>query len=291
MIYTEGKVGDHIMRVKKSQGGIHSNIRKIMKKGGEREPELLWILRKTIREGNICIDLGANVGYVTLLLCSLVGETGKVFCIEPDPENIRLLNQNIDLNNYTNTTEVYQMAVSNHNGCADFYLGETSNLGGLHLTKNTPGSSLLVKVETLSEFCKGESLFPSLIKMDIEGSEVEVLDGFYDYIMKHDFPCKIVMELHPVTYHENHSLELWIRKYIDAGFKPKYVASAGVIRPDLFKKWGYIPIKKFVSNRGIYDDFSVENMIQACCHENKQWMPGKKKFSPKVARFLMIERT
>lgn len=291
MFYIEGKVGNHIMQIKDSEGGIHSNIKKIMNNGGEREPELLYMLRNEISPGDICIDLGANIGYITLLMCELLQGKGKVYAIEPDPENVKLLNHNIQLNNYTNLTSVSQMAISNENGYGNFYFGITSNLGGLHQTKNTHASSLKVKLQTLSTFCKEHDIFPSMIKMDIEGGEVEVLDGFYEYIMKYNFPCKIIMELHPTTYHENHSLDFWLRKYLNENFKIIYIASAGVIRPDLFERWEYFPIKEFPSNRGLYDNFSTENMIQACCYENKQWIENKKKFSPKIARFLMIEKT
>lgn len=97
------------------------------------------------------------------------------------------------------------------------------------------------------------------------------------------------MELHPIMYSATHSLEYWLRKYLDIGFKVKYVVSAGVIQPDIFKEWGYSPIKEFTSNRGLYDNFSVEHMIKACCYPNVQKV-SENKNSPKIARFLMIER-
>jgi hypothetical protein len=126
--------------------------------------------------------------------------------------------------------------------------------------------------------------------MDIEGHEVEVLEGMYDLVKNKQFNCKIVMELHPVHYSEDHSLEYWMKKFLECGFKTKYVISAGVIEPDLFKEWGYKPIESFKSNRGLYDNFSDEHMLKACCYINKQWMPSKNKYSPKIARFVMIER-
>jgi hypothetical protein len=156
-------------------------------------------------------------------------------------------------------------------------------------TKNTKGSPIKVKVDTITNFCQDNKI-PEFIKMDIEGHEVEVLEGMYSLVKNQDFPCKIIMELHPVHYSDNHSLELWLRKYLDCGFKTKYVISAGVLVPDLFKEWGYEPIESFKTRRGLYNNFSDEHMLKACCYTNKQWMPHKKKTSPKIARFLMIER-
>ncbi len=98
------------------------------------------------------------------------------------------------------------------------------------------------------------------------------------------------MELHPSFYSKKEGLDVWLKKFFAIGFEPKYVISAGVIQPDKFKSWGYVPSKTFSSNRGLYRGFSKEHAIEACCFENKQWMPQKKKYSMKIARFLMIER-
>ncbi len=288
--YEELKVGDYTIRIRPTEGGIHAGMRKISKVGGEREPELLYILRKEIHKGMICMDLGANIGYVTLLMADEIGPTGKIYAIEPDPANIELLTATMKLNNYNDRTTIFNIGASNKSGQMDFYVGKSSNLGGMAKTKNTKGAVLKVKVDTLTNFYKDRDV-PELIKMDIEGHEVEVMEGMYELVKDKDFSCKIVMELHPIHYNESHSLEYWMKKFLKCGFKVKYVISAGVIVPDLFKKWGYEPIKSFKSNRGLYDNFSEEHMLIACCHENKQWMPGKNKYSPKIARYVMIERS
>jgi len=289
MSYIEEKIGNFRMRIKSGEGGIHSNLRKIAKRGGEREPELLYLLRKELTEGMVCMDLGANIGYITLLMAEKVGPSGKIYAVEPDPSNVKLLKDNIRINNYEDRVKFFHMGISNVKGEVDFYVGKSSNLSSMTKSKNTRGAPIKVKVDTLSNFCK-EYGYPELIKMDVEGHEVEVLEGMYDIINNENFPCKIVMELHPTFYSEEHSLERWMKKFLKCGFETKYVISAAVEVPDKFKEWGYKPIKSFVNKRALYDDFLDRNMLIACCHQNKQWMPHKKKDSPKIARFVMIGR-
>lgn len=288
----EKKVGNHKMRIRDDQGGIHSSLKKLSVTG-EREPELRHVLRKEIKRGMICMDLGANIGYSTLLMAEKVGSTGKVYAIEPDPADIKLLNDNIKINEYTDRVEVFRMAISNRQGTMPFYLGKTSNLSGLDKTKNTEDNPIMVKVDTLTNFCMHKRI-PELIKMDIEGHEVEVLEGMYGLVKARKFPCKIVMELHPMYYSKKRNLEYWMKKFLGCGFKTKYIISAGVPRPELFKKWGYKPIKTFRRKKGLYEGFSEKHMLKACCHTNKQWMPqaipGVNKHSMKIARFVMIER-
>jgi len=259
------------------------------KKADKREPELQYVLKKEIVTGTLCLDLGANIGYLTLLMVDRVGRNGKVFAIEPDPANVKKLTTNVNLSECSDRVKIFRMGVSNKRGKRAFYLGKASNFGGMVKSKNTSDRSIMVRVDTLTDFCTEHGI-PKLIKMDIEGHEVEVLEGFYTFVKAKKFPCKIVMELHPMYYSEKHDLEYWLKKYLECGFRTKYVISAGVIQPDLFKKRGYKPIRSFVSNRGLYNNFSEEHMLEVCCHLHDQWMPHKKKHSPKIARYVMIER-
>ena len=284
------KIGNYMMCLRPNEGGIHSNLMKISKRGGEREPGLLHIMRQELENGMVCMDVGANIGYVTLLMADKIGPDGIVYAIEPDPSNIELLNINMMMNGYSDRVNIFNMGMSNKCGESNFYVGKSSNLGGMAKTKSTRDKSIKVKVDTITNFCETNKV-PGLIKMDIEGHEVEVLEGMCDLIKKKSFPCKIVMELHPVYYSKDHSLEHWMKKFLKYGFKTKYIVSAGVVQPDLFKIWGYDPVKSFKSNRGLYDSFSDGHMLISCCYENKQWIPSKNKYSPKIARFVMIERS
>jgi FkbM family methyltransferase len=234
--------------------------------------------------------LGANIGYITLLMCELVGPSGLVYAIEPDPNNFRLLKANIALNNYMNIVEMHQEAIIDSVGQTKFFVGKNaSNLGSVNQHSKTVKDFIKVKANTLVKFLEKKKT-PNLIKMDIEGAEVLVLKGLYEKVQNEKFPCKIVMEIHPQFYNADNGLDLWLDKYFLSGFKPKYVVSAGVIIPDLFKKWGYKPTREFKSCRGLFESMSTNHVIDACCYEHKQWMPQKKKYSMKVVRFLMIER-
>ena len=287
MKIVEKNIGGYTMKIRSDQGGIHGDLIRKSNGKGEREPELLYVLRKEIVDGMTCMDLGANIGYITLLMAGLVGSKGKVYAIEPDPENYKLLGDNIRINGLTDKVEMFHLGLSNKDGKSNFYIGKSSNLSGMAKSKNTSGSPIRVNVSTMTSFCR-ERAIPSFIKMDIEGHEVEVLEGMYDLI-SNSFPCKIVMELHPTSYTSDHSLERWMRKFLECGFRTKYVISAGVVVPDLFADWGYTPQEVFGS-RGLYVNFTDEHMIEACCHKHEFWVVAKRKMSPKIARYVMIER-
>ena len=111
--YITVQVGKHRMQLEKNAGGIQKSLRGMHKHGKEREPALIHILREEVKQGMVCMDLGANVGYITLLLCDLVGENGKVFAVEPDPKNYKLLNRNVSLNLYRERVQHLKIGISN----------------------------------------------------------------------------------------------------------------------------------------------------------------------------------
>jgi len=288
MKFVERQVTKFKMKVHPSEGGIHKHLRD--KPHKPREPELLYVLRNEVKPGMTVMDLGANIGYISLLLADLIGENGLLYAIEPDPHNIELLKDNIKTNKFDDRTEVYHLALSNKRGHINFFIGKSSNLGGLVKTKNTHQSPITVNTTTIDSFLSDKK-YPDLIKMDIEGSEVEVLDGINELLNDKEFKPKIIMELHPTLYSNTRSLFTQMMKLLDSGFKTKYVISAGVVQPDKFKMFGYEPINHFSSLRGLYDCFTDDHMLEVCCFPHTQWMPSKKKYSPKIARFVMIERT
>lgn len=153
------------------------------------------IFQKTVRAGNVVVDLGANIGYYTLIAARLVGNSGKVFAFEPDPENFALLKKNVEANGYTNVVLV-EKAVADVSGRTTlFFFSESKGGSMIH---DAPGSSgsILVETVTLDDFFKSFRGDIHVIKMDVEGAERKVLRGMENVLRKNP-GVKIFTEFQP----------------------------------------------------------------------------------------------
>ena len=90
------------------------------------EPSETKTIKTHVKKGDVVLDIGANIGYYTLIFAELVGEKGKVYAFEPDPTNFDLLRKNVEINGYRNITLI-QKAVSNKNGKISFYSKKTNS--------------------------------------------------------------------------------------------------------------------------------------------------------------------
>ena len=139
--------------------------------GGTYEPEQTRAFEELIRLGDTVLDVGAHVGYYTLLSSILVGAKGRVFAFEPNPRNYHYLDRHVYLNGCRNVTTV-PAAVSDRAGTAQFQFGSGSGTGKL-----ASKGALEVLTITLDDFCAERGLNPSAVKIDVEGAELEVLEG------------------------------------------------------------------------------------------------------------------
>lgn len=282
-------VGEHKMHLLKNDKGISLALAR----DGSREEGFMHLINDTVKPGQIAFELGGNIGYVTLLLAKLVGPTGKVIVAEPDPTNIEVLKKNIEMNGYKNV-EIHQVAISNKSGEMTFYRSKASNLGGM-----TPAAcrseAITVRAESVDSLCPLD-ICPNFYKMDIEGHEVEALAGMLETLKRSPLPVQILMETHPFAYDENHSLEKIFRHLLDIGFHCKYILSAALVRPQLFKKMGYKPVKKYITwklrrwNYGLYNNVSDEDMIKLACYEHRQFVPYRMKHTDTIVRAVMLEK-
>jgi len=137
------------------------------------------LFRQLIQPGMVVVDVGANVGYFTLLAAELAGSSGTVYAFEPEPNNYALLKKNIQLNSYSNIQPI-ETAVSNERGSTQLYLSAMDN--GSHSIYGMAARGVtethLVATTTLDAFLEGEG-WPKvdLVKIDVEGAEIRVLDG------------------------------------------------------------------------------------------------------------------
>jgi len=173
------------------------------------EPGTVSLVKKLLKEGMTFLDLGAYRGYYTLLASKLVGEKGKVFAFEPEPENFAWLTMN--LRGKTNVNLI-QKAVSNNVGTIKLFLSPSDS--STHRIYDVDGKrkSIEVEVTTLDEFFKDKPYKIDLIKMDIEGAEMKALEGMTNIISKTEFYPKALQEsgCSPVEF---------LNKLIEYGFK------------------------------------------------------------------------
>jgi FkbM family methyltransferase len=139
---------------------------------GSYEYDKQRLLEQVIQPGSVVFDLGAHVGFHTLLASVLVGSSGKVFAFEPMPKNLRYLKEHLRLNQIANVT-VIEAAVSDRNGTALFELHDSSFQGRL-----SSQGGLEVQMIGLDELiASGKIPAPDFIKMDVEGAELSVFSG------------------------------------------------------------------------------------------------------------------
>ena len=268
-----------------------------------REPEFMDIVKKEVKPGMVALDIGANIGYVTLFIANYVGPKGYVYAVEPSPRNFEILKKNIELNHLQSRVDTFQFAFSTKSGVRDLNISTESNLHSFKKTKHSV-DVVEVKTVTIDDFFDNKQP-PNFIKMDIEGAEVEVLSGIDIILNNVTKPMKILMELHPMYYQEG-NMDEQMQRLFDAGFKVKYLVSAGLARPDFFAQRGYEPIKVYKTghwSRGLYINISNDDVIQSISSEFNQLVRYsfrsiiKNPFliknpitsTPKIVRAIMME--
>ena len=126
----------------------------------------------SLRAGAVVYDVGANVGFYTLLAARAVGRAGHVVAFEPHPENLRALERNIALNALTNVT-VVAAAVTSARGRGRLSAGNRA------LASLGADRGIEVKILALDDYVASHpELAPDVVKLDVEGHELEAIAGF-----------------------------------------------------------------------------------------------------------------
>lgn len=153
------------------------------------------IVKKIIKKGDIVLDVGANIGYYTLIFAKLVGKNGKVFSFEPDPTNFDLLTKNVKINGYENVILV-RKALSYKTGKTNLFLSNTN--AGDHMIVDTKENRDTVEIEmtTGDDYFRDFSEQLNFIKMDVQGAEIDALRGMSSLLQKIN-DIKIMIEFAP----------------------------------------------------------------------------------------------
>lgn len=194
------------------------------------------VFRELITPGMVVVDVGANIGYFSLLASTLVGSNGCVHAFEPDPVNCNLLRKNVRLNRASNV-EVIQAALSNNDEPVDLFLD--SNNKGDHRIWDPTGESrtrITVKCTTLDRYLHETSTVPSFIKIDVQGAEGRVLEGMTK-TLEENAPTYLILEFWPEALRKCQTdPKQVIQQIAEAGFTIRVIADDVLLGKNIIVK-------------------------------------------------------
>ncbi len=162
---------------------------------GTYEQEIADYLSKTLRPGMTVLDIGAHVGYFSLLAGKYVGPTGKVWSFEPDPANRTMLERNIEANGMADLVSVVPLAVTSAAGERVLYRVARDTGGStVYPRQDTLSEQIAVKTTSLDVWSDSKDWPPvDFIKIDAEGAEGAILTGMTE-LLRHNMNVVIVLE-------------------------------------------------------------------------------------------------
>ncbi|WP_447762569.1 FkbM family methyltransferase [Sphingopyxis panaciterrae] len=187
----------------------------------------MWVteaMLRAVRRGSVVIDVGANLGYFTLLLADLTGPEGRVLSFEPNPKLAGLLDKSLQVNGFTGFTDLHRIALGAGESALRLEVQDSSPGGGRVLlpgAERSPNTTTEVEVPVRRLDTIGHALAAEFIKIDVEGFEQQVWHGMTG-ILKQKKPLTIFMEF-------------TVQRYADAeGFLAEVLAygfSLGIVHP------------------------------------------------------------
>jgi FkbM family methyltransferase len=186
---------------------------------GSREPEQKFIVERLLKRGMNAFDLGANIGYYTMMMARLVGDTGHVYAVEPHPRNFELLRVNVIRNGMGERVDLRRVAIARATGRATLLLSAKSNWHSLHrpaVDMHSPWrhkyaravvGEIAVNARSLDDYLADKPPI-DLIRMDLEGYEVAILNSLAARCARGLPRPAVLFETHPEFY-DTDSNDIW----------------------------------------------------------------------------------
>lgn len=163
------------------------NIENVIYQRGVYEQGTTEYIRETLKPGDCFVDVGANIGYLSLVAAAAVTNTGEVHAFEPVASTFKLLDRNKALNNFDQLF-TYGFALGNSTENVTIY-PEEENRGGASIIEKRSSNGQDIQVKRLDDLVLSKKI--NMLKVDVEGFEWEVLKGAEQTIKK-DLPILIV---------------------------------------------------------------------------------------------------
>lgn len=170
---------------------IDNGVERSLYYTGTYEPGTLNAIRFFLKPGDIFVDVGANIGLMSIFAARIVGNRGRVVGFEANPETKKILDYNISINNLSNI-DASGYALGSATGTGKIYTNWHINRGGASIIKPEQDSDFYeIEIIRFDQY-KGKPDNIKLVKIDIEGYELEALKGFGNILSGKNAPILIL---------------------------------------------------------------------------------------------------
>jgi FkbM family methyltransferase len=186
----------------------------------------MWVteaMMRTVRRGSTVIDVGANLGYFSLLLADLTGPEGRLLSFEPNPELARRLKKSVKVSGFASFSDVHECALGSDAGFVSMSVDDQEPGGGR--TVRHSGRARPIAVKRLDEI--PGAMDAEFIKMDVEGFEQNVWHGMTG-ILKQKKPLTIFMEFTVSRFADANG---FLDEILSEGFSMEIISHFDGIRP------------------------------------------------------------
>lgn len=203
LLFNMVEAGSLIVKIPDFQGSFemdsHSHLLKRVLTEKEFEKDVVELVKKHLDAHKDVLDIGANVGFYTVLFAKMIDKDNKVLAIEPVPSVLEYLHKNIERNHCTQSVLIFEGIATNVKGQSHINIipgmEEFSSIGKIvhPYVASKKSVSLEVKGDTVDSLVQDFRLRPGFIKIDVEGAEYLVLQGAVNTIRT--FRPVIILEL------------------------------------------------------------------------------------------------
>ena len=173
------------------------HVSRQLRKAGIWEPYESRLVLDSLQPGGVFLDVGANLGYFSLLAATRVGPTGRVIAVEPDPDNFSLFQHSVAHNGLSDVVQAHRLALSDRDGEARLYLSEDNRGDHQVFATGEARKSVPVTLRRGADLLDAVKARIDLVKIDTQGSEYDVVEGLLPVLVR----CRprLLVELTPLS--------------------------------------------------------------------------------------------